>query len=134
MKPVSFSLTGRPISKKNSKRIFRRGGRMTFLPSAAYCRFENDCLDQIMLLRAAKEIPKEPITCKVKISTTFSIKGKFDMDGDNAHTGILDILQKAGIIANDSQVQFGQYVKFGGHRDWKTTVEITDLEEGINGR
>lgn len=126
----SFTLSGRPCSKKNSRRIFTHGGRgkITNIPSEAYERFKVDALWQLKSIKAAFDDDFVfPILKNVRVVTDFHSKGKLQFDPDNAHTGILDILQDAGVVLNDKQVRCGVYDVHDGYPDWETLVNITIL-------
>lgn len=126
MKTVTFEILGRPCSKKNSRRIFGSGKFKKNLPSLAYERFAQDAKFQLMEIKPTLDI-ELPIPGPVEVSTSFRIKGKGSLDGDNAHTGLLDILQDAGIIKNDKNVMDGHYHKKFGYKDWRNVITITIL-------
>ena len=129
MQQLHFTLTGRPISKKNSKRIFSSGsGRPRVLPSVAYEKYKQSCLEQIMILRSKGVIPRETITGLVQVGTYIAVKGKYNVDADNIHTSILDILQDARVIENDDLVNFGMYSKTGMCEEWSVDVVINYYE------
>lgn len=112
-----MKIIGRPISKKNSRRIFRRGERIINLPSEAFEIFEEDTLWQ---LKKYSEKHKGAVV----VNFTFQVKGKMTSDLDNMITSILDILEKAEIIDNDKNVVGVNAIKCGGFKDWVTIIEI----------
>lgn len=115
---MQLIITGRPISKKNSKRII--GGRSPRLMSSdAYIRFEENALSQIESKRCLKG--------KLDISYVFYMKGKLDSDLDNMIAGINDILEKAEVIENDKNIVSMSAIKMHGANDWKTEIEITKI-------
>lgn len=128
---ITFTLEGRPASKKNSRRIFtnKYTGKLQSSPSTAFYHYQSNCLDQITELKYTRKIPHDPITCPVFVQTHFVMGDDRKFDADNAHTSILDILQKAGVIENDSLVVHGEYVKVSRAAKWSTTIYITKLEE-----
>lgn len=109
-------ISGRVVSKKNSKRVFRRGGKMVVLPSVAFETFKTSCLWQMK--------GKTKYKGTVKISFEFHLKGKIDSDIDNMVTSLLDILASAGIIENDKLVMEIYARKIGGYQDFKTIIVI----------
>lgn len=125
---LRFIITGWPHSKKNSRRIFShyRTGKVVNTPSEAYERFRTDAKWQIKQLMS--EWPDIfPITTKVEVTTIFSSKGRIQFDPDNAHTGILDILQDSGLLENDKLVKRGIYEANDGFPDWSTEIIINIL-------
>ena len=114
--PVTITITGRPFSKKNSRNIFHRGGKTYNLPSKAYAGFREEALWQL------KRAPKFP--GPVHIDYTFYIKGHMHQDADNAMASIDDVLEDAGVIANDDLIVKWSGRKICGSREWKTVVQI----------
>lgn len=114
-------LTGRVISKKNSKRIFRlKNGRTISLPSTAFETFKTSYLWQ--LKRCIKH------KGRVKIAFEFHLKGRMDQDIDNAVTSVLDILQEAEIIENDKLVMEIYARKEYGYKDFETIITIEKIK------
>jgi len=116
----TITVTGRPISKKNSKRIITVRGRPILISSKAYLLFEKSALWQ---LKAYKERHQGP----VEVHYVFEMKGKMDTDFDNLISGLNDVLEKAGIIDNDKNIQFGSFAKYHGFKDWRTLIKIEDI-------
>ncbi|OQA81937.1 MAG: Endodeoxyribonuclease RusA [Microgenomates group bacterium ADurb.Bin238] len=113
-----IKITGRPISKKNSRRLFVRGGRVINLPSSAYENFKEQALWQLKSY-------KEKYTGPVKVDLVFQCKGKLNPDGDNIQSSIWDILEDAGIIDDDKNITSWSGVKYHGFKDWVTLITIT---------
>lgn len=116
---MQIILLGRPISKKNSRRVFKTGGRMIFYPSSAYERFENHAIKQI-----TEKADQTKFTGPVTVRCDFYIKGKYHVDGDNLFSGILDVLEKAHVITNDENVMRGVWEKWPGAAVWSTKIEV----------
>lgn len=116
-----IEIVGRPISKKNSRRLISHHGRPMSISSKAYLEFEESALWQ---LKAYKERHKGP----VDVVYTFEMKGKLDADCDNLIGGINDILEKSGIIDNDKNIVSGSFVKYHGFKDWRTMVRIEEVK------
>lgn len=115
-----YTLTGRPISKKNSRRIFRRGRKLVNIPSSAYEKWENHALVQLM------GVEKPRISTPVHIEYIFTFKGKMQSDLDNIEAGINDILEKAGIIEDDVLIEGKSVPRVKrGAKDWMTEIIIT---------
>lgn len=110
-------ITGRPISKKRNY-LRAKNGRMYL--SKAYMTWETDALWQ---LKKYKEVHQG----KLMANYIFQMKGRLSTDLDNMVAGVNDVLQKAGIIQDDKDIVCIHAEKFGGYKDWKTIIEITDL-------
>lgn len=117
---LTLSINDRPISKKNSKRVFKRGSKTFVLSSKAYLAFEESALWQLKAHKAR-------FKGKVTIDYEFRMKGKLDTDVDNMIAGINDILEKSGIIDNDKNVVAGSFAKYPGFKDWQTVITIIKL-------
>ena len=115
-----ITILGRPISKKNSKRVFMRGRFPVVLPSEAYGKFKVSALEQ--LRKYEEKHHKE-----VDVSYTFYFKGKMHSDVDNAIASINDLLQDSGILDDDKLITSGTFVVYRGQKDWKTEIDIVDL-------
>lgn len=126
---ISFTLSGRPHSKKNSRNIFvnKKTGKIVNIPNENFERFKTDCLWQLKDVKNEQPDGIFPITTPCGIDTHFLVKGGMNFDADNVHTSILDILQDAGIIKNDKLVEKGSYSKALGSNDWFTEVIINIL-------
>lgn len=117
MAEIIFRIEGRPISKKNSRRNF---GKVS-LPSIGYVKFEKLALAQLEAMQI------EPLLGPVRVKYRFCMKGRLDSDVDNMIAGINDILQKAGIIENDSLILEGSFIKQPLCPDWQTILEIKQI-------
>lgn len=123
---MKITIFGRPISKKNSKRIIKLKGRTMLIPSTQYRTFERDALRQLSELR------RETFTTPVSVIYIFYMKGMLNADGDNLEAGINDILEKAGILKNDSLIESWHGMKKRGCPEWKTEVVISPLKSPID--
>jgi len=95
-KTISITFFGSVPSKKNNKRILKRGKRTTILPSLAYCNWEK-C--EVARLKAVYGCPK-----LVGYSLELSIYYPDNRvrDEDNTLTSIKDCLKTAGITKDDN--------------------------------
>jgi len=123
--PLAFwhaELAGvRVVSLKNSKRIIRVNGRPRLVPSVAHERFMHVA---VPLLR--QDAPAKPIAVPFVLRLVFRLKGRVDIDVDNATTAILDLLLAAGIVADDALCVRLVADKVGGAADWHTTITISE--------
>lgn len=126
MASIEFTIIGRPISKKNSKRILNGKGHPIVLPSKAYKTFEGKAVVQLMEQNAKLFNFTEP----VMVTLIFKVKGKYKVDVDNLAGGILDILELTGILADDNLVYALVCMKYVEQPDWTTHISIRPLGEG----
>jgi Holliday junction resolvase RusA-like endonuclease len=117
---VTFTILGKPVTKKNSARILRsRTGRPFVMPSAAYLNWENTAVLQLQ----SQNRGAPAITGRVELTAVIYRK-RATGDLDNHLSSVCDALQKAKVIANDRLV-----ASFGASRLDKDAarprVEIT---------
>lgn len=88
-------IKGDPITKKNHSQIVRAGnGRPFLVPSKAYKAYEEAALWQL---------PKmTPIDKEVNVKCVYYMRTKRRVDMVNLQEATLDILVKAGILADDN--------------------------------
>ena len=104
MTEYTFVIPGRPITKKNSQRIFRAGrgkGKPFIVQSAAYNRFERNSVKELLAIR-----PHETIKNNVDVCIKYYMPNHVswpDLIGLLQATS--DILEKAGIIENDKNIK-----------------------------
>jgi len=100
---LEFTIPGQPATKKTSQRIFRR----RILPSKAYCAYEIYC--EPFCKSVWIEKGKTPIDFGVSINMKVFLKNWIVGDCTGYQQSIADIMQKHGILANDSWI----------HWDWE---------------
>ena len=114
----------RPISKKNSPRIFGSGKHKVRLPSLAYERFRG------LFLEAVKDlIPPEAYDTDFILYFDLYTKGKLDIDFDNAETSVLDVMTDAGIITDDKLMTGHHGNKIRGEKDWRLVIRLKERVE-----
>ncbi len=105
-----FMIPIHPVTKKNNPRIYHAGKRTIVLPSKAYEKFENDCL---------KLIPSKyriNINYPVNVKVLYYVKTKRRIDKTNLESAIMDVLVKAGVLADDSAISPEVVVSTDGSR------------------
>lgn len=117
---LSLTILGRPIAKKNSKRLITVRGRVIPISSKAFMQFEHDALMQLLPYRKYKF--DKPVT----IDYEFFIQGKYHVDVDNLISSLNDIVQKSGILVDDDLIYKGTFIKRGGSSGWSTKIRISD--------
>ena len=125
---IKLTISGRPASKKNSKRVVRNHatGRVFVIPSKGYEAFNAAAVMEIKLLM--KKNGWKTITLPIRVDYYFFQKGKLKQDFDNAIGSINDVLQDAGLIADDDLIVRGTFEKVSGCKDWETIVTIRNLD------
>ncbi len=94
---IKDSIPGDAIAKKNSQRIVWVKKRPSIRPSTAYDLWEIQALQYLIMQR------HEPIVnYPVELHLFFWRKTKRKFDYGNLSEGLQDVLQKAGIIEDDS--------------------------------
>jgi hypothetical protein len=118
---LTFSIPGQPATKKTSQRIFRR----RILPSKAYCDYEKYC--EKFCKAAWADKGKEPIDFGVCVKLSVYLKNWIVGDCTGYQQSLADIIQKFGILANDSWIHWdweGEHWLAGIDKD-NPRVEIT---------
>ncbi len=109
----------RPISKKNSRNVFTRGGRQFNIPSKAYKNFVYEASQQLM------QVKKHSLKAK-EILIDFEYKGKLGLDIDNAASSILDLLMDTRIIEDDKYIDILTVHIYRNRKDWNTSITVSD--------
>ena len=97
-RPWIYLITGRPITKKNSGRYVKTGGKSRLLPSMQFEAYEEGALWQLR----CQARPDIPLACPVNLRVEYYMpnrKGWPDLMGLIQATA--DILQDAEILADD---------------------------------
>jgi len=95
-----FVVYGRPVSKKNKKRIiWRQSGRPSIISSNSVLRWESNARGQLL-----SQKPRQPIEGELYVEVFSYLSGSQKSDVDNLACAPLDALQSARIIRNDYQV------------------------------
>ncbi|RVU54856.1 RusA family crossover junction endodeoxyribonuclease [Anaerosphaera multitolerans] len=93
---MKLILYGKPITKKNSSQIFKRGNRAFIAPSKQYMQYEKDCLAQI----TGKY--KKNLNGKYNLACIYYMPAKHKVDLVNLLSATCDILVKAEVIEDDN--------------------------------
>lgn len=94
---LQIIIKGRVPSKKNSRNLFVRGGKLFNIPSKRYKEWHNEASKQI-----ENYIPTEPIQKVKHISIHFWAPDKRKTDLTNKAESILDLLVDSKVIADDN--------------------------------
>ncbi len=118
---LSFVIPGQPTTKKTSQRIFRG----VIMPSIRYCNYENYCKD--FCEKAWISLGKKPMDFGVSLNMKVYLKNWVVGDCTGYQQAIADILQKFGVLENDSWLHWDWEGKhwFGGVDAENPRVEIT---------
>jgi len=95
------------------------------VPSAAFEWYKTDALASILPKRAKlkRECPKPPYSVRY----VFRMKGAAATDLDNMVASINDILQDAGIIADDIDIEHIEAWKIPGCDRYETNISLDKL-------
>lgn len=126
MKKIKLIIKGRPASKKNSRIFFHRGGRGFSIPSKAYKNFHDSALFQ---LQSQNFDQGRVFDTPVRVTYLFKRKGNYNQDLDNAIASVNDVLQDAGILANDKLVAELHAFREQKHPEWETVIEIEEITQ-----
>lgn len=129
---ISIVIPGSPITKKNSQQIITTGGRPRLIQSAKYRLYERESL---------KELLKWGNICfdtPVQVKCLYWLPDRRKRDLCNLMAATHDILEKAGIIADDALIYSVDGSRIMG-KDDRPRVEITiqamheiETEEDVN--
>lgn len=99
VKKMKITVTGRPITKKNSQQIIpnRRTGRSIIVPSKQFKTYQKEFLRQTQKHRL-----KEPIDEPITLTACYYMPTRHKVDITNLMSATHDLLQDAGIISDDS--------------------------------
>lgn len=96
MKPLEFTIYGRPITKKNSSRIVVSKGKTMLLPSKQFVQYEKDCLKQLTGTH------RKGVDNKINLKAVYYMPTRHRVDLVNLLEATCDILVKGKVIADDN--------------------------------
>lgn len=122
---------GPPVTKKTSQQIVLRGERPRLLPSAAYRRLIRSAVPELQAQRGAATWPLDhdwrngrTRRCDLAVRAVFYLAPKQRPDLSGLIEACGDILQEAGVVANDYSI-----VSWDGSRRVRNSVEPrTEIE------
>lgn len=94
---MQFTISGNPITKKNSSRIVNAGTYHKLLPSKQYEEYEKSCLPYVHKYRHLH------IDYPVNVKLLYYMKTKRKVDLPNLINGTLDMLVDYGVLADDNR-------------------------------
>lgn len=94
---MQFTISGNPITKKNSSRIVNVGTCHKLLPSKQYEEYEKSCLPYVHKYRHLH------IDYPVNVKLLYYMKTKRKVDLPNLINGTLDMLVDYGVLADDNR-------------------------------
>lgn len=117
-----YTIEGRVISKKNNWMPLRRGNRIMSVPHSRWKKFEREQLPDLKKQKGRRKTLKQNIF----VDMTFLMKGKGASDLDNMVTSVLDLLQKAEIIADDKEVIYLTARKIADQPEYMTEIALSE--------
>lgn len=123
-RPVRFTISLAPITKKNSQQIIQIKGRPMLIPSAQYKAYEKKCEGFIPWDIAKIDYP-------VNVKATYYMPTRRKVDLCNLHAALHDIMVHHGLLVDDNcniiVSTDGSRVEYDKARP-RTEVEITELD------
>lgn len=125
---LKFIIPVKPRTKKNHQQIIRAGNRNVAIPSKQYQQYEKDCLMVI------PGWARQNISTPVNVKALYYVDSKRKVDKTNLESALMDMLVKAGVLADDSAINPDIVVSTDGSRVFvdrqnpRTEVEITDMQ------
>jgi len=126
MREVFFEIEGAVVVKKNQYKYTRKGGKTWGYKPKNVVDFIDSALLQLKTqIRKYQKTPL-PIYGDVAVYLWFDIMGR-DKDIDGMTTTILDILQTAEVIKNDSQIIIAEQIKNLECKEDLTKIYVKEL-------
>ena len=122
---IRFEIYGETPSKKNSK-IYTKGRHIP-IPSKAHQKWHNDAMLQMNSQKVTRG-PQEPIDAPVAVTLTFYHGDQVRRDSDNQAASIMDLLQDAGVLADD-RWQIVRILNIYNHYDKGNARCVVELKE-----
>lgn len=108
---MKLTISGKTPSKKNSRNIFVRNGRIINVPSKLYKEWQEDAKLQLQQQFKDYQVSDYPIAINVLIY--YGTKHRHDLD--NALGSIMDVLVDAQVIVDDDVEHISQItIQHGG--------------------
>lgn len=101
---LTFTIPGRPATKKTSQRVVRIGKMTKILPSITYEKYEKNCREHCENIW--KNAGNEPIDCGIGIYYKVYLDSYIIGDSTGYFQAIGDILEKFGVISNDMWIHW----------------------------
>jgi Holliday junction resolvase RusA-like endonuclease len=95
---MRITLSGRPITKKNSSRIVQARGRIMVIPSKQYVEYLNACRWQINVLK----LGEMKISSPINLQCVYYMPTRHRVDLVNLLEATCDILVECGVLADDN--------------------------------
>lgn len=126
MKPIKFTISIAPITKKNHQQIIYHSGRPMVIPSKQYLQYEKDAMWFLPNVDTIEE--------RVNVKAVFYMPTRRRVDLTNLLQALLDVLVKYGILADDNSKVVasvdGSYVDYDKENP-RTEVEIYGKDDSV---
>ena len=93
---MQITIQGRPITKKNSSQIIRRGNRSFLIPSKQYLKYEKECAWYL------NGTHKQGIDTPINLKCVYYMPTRHKVDLCNLLAATCDILVKYEVIEDDN--------------------------------
>lgn len=119
---ITYTILGSVPSKKNSRNLFVRNGRIVNIPQKAYGEWHTDSLKQL-------KMPPKPLQTVKYVQLCFYSKDKRAYDLTNKAESVMDLLVDAGILLDDNYTVVPELtITYGGLCRENPRCEITIYE------
>lgn len=123
MKLFTCAIPGRPIVKKNTKRVFKKHGRTVVVYTDRYLEWEESAQAYMKQAHLGKGAIDAPLEMRIK----FYLKNRAALpDLSNLIEGPADVLKEAGVIVDDRQIQVIHAERFIGFEP-RTEIELMEI-------
>lgn len=124
---LTYTILGKPATKKNSMRIaYTVSGRPILLPSKTNVSWSNDAVRQLQEQHRGPNGALPPLDGPVSVTYRIYLRDRqSEGDADNYMAAVNDVLQKAGVLANDKLIRCGMFTKSYDKENARVDIQIT---------
>lgn len=118
----SIEIPGRPVIKKNTKKVIRRYGQTRVIYSKLFLEWEKNAL---FIIKQAWRKPAIDVPLEIKLHFFFEDR-RSEADVSNLCEAPQDVLQKAEVIKDDRLIQIVSAQK-SFHETARTKIELFEI-------
>jgi len=124
-----FTIIGKPISQKNSKRVGLAKGRAYMYTPANVKKWHKSAVSQLGVQLTENDYPPIPHKTEMEVKIISYLDKGQAIDVDNLAAAPMDAMQKAGVYTND---YWARCIISSRKKDWvnpRVEIEITKYRE-----